>query len=87
MQLSSEISVFIGRFHPLLVHLPIGFLCFALVLHIIQWRRTSLRFTNVLPVIWLSAALSGGLSVLTGWLLSDSGDYDSDTLQLHKYGG
>lgn len=87
MQQSSEISVFIGRFHPLLVHLPIGFLCFALVLHIIQWRRTTIRFTNVLPVIWLSAALSGGLSVLTGWLLSDSGDYDSDTLQLHKYGG
>ncbi len=87
MQPSAEFSLFVGRFHPLLVHLPIGFLCFALILHIIQWKRTTMRVNEVLPVLWLLAALSGGLSLLTGWLLSENGDYEAVTLQLHKYGG
>lgn len=87
MQLNPELSLFIGRFHPLFVHLPIGLLSFALVLHLVQWKRPSERLQEVCSLLWLLAALSGGLSVLTGLLLSQGGDYENQTLFNHKAGG
>lgn len=87
MQLNPEFSLFVGRFHPLLVHLPIGLLSFALVLHLIQWKKKSVRLTEALTILWLLAAVSGGLSILTGWLLSSGGDYETQTLERHKIGG
>ncbi len=87
MQLNPELSLFIGRFHPLFVHLPIGLLTFALVLQLVQWKRPADRIQGIASLLWLLAALSGGLSVLTGWLLSDGGDYETTTLRNHKLGG
>ncbi|WP_290792117.1 DUF2231 domain-containing protein [Flavihumibacter sp. UBA7668] len=87
MQLNPELSLFIGRFHPLFVHLPIGLLSFALVLHLVQWKRPSELLQEVVSLLWLLAALSGGLSVLTGLLLSQGGDYENQTLSNHKLGG
>lgn len=87
MQLNPEFSLFVGRFHPLLVHLPIGLLSFALVLHLIQWKKKSARLTEALSILWFLAALSGGLSILTGWLLSSGGGYETETLERHKIGG
>lgn len=87
MQLNPEFSLFVGRFHPLLVHLPIGLLSFAMVLHLVQWKKKSARLTDALTILWLLAAVSGGLSILTGWLLSSGGGYESQTLERHKNGG
>ncbi|MBU7578621.1 MAG: hypothetical protein KAF40_11210, partial [Flavihumibacter sp.] len=87
MQLNPEFSLFVGRFHPLLVHLPIGLLSFALVLHLIQWKKKSARLTEALTILWLLAAVSGGLSILTGWLLSSGDGYETETLERHKIGG
>ncbi len=87
MQLNPEFSLFVGRFHPLLVHLPIGLLSFAMVLHLVQWKKKSARLTDALTILWLLAAVSGGLSILSGWLLSSGGGYESQTLERHKNGG
>lgn len=87
MQLNPEFSLFVGRFHPLLVHLPIGLLSFAMVLHLVQWKKKSARLTDALTILWLLAAVSGGLSILTGWLLSSGGGYESQTLERHRNGG
>lgn len=87
MQLNPELSLFIGRFHPLFVHLPIGLLSFAVVLHLVQWKRPSERLQELGSLLWLLSALSGGLSVLTGLLLSQGGDYENQTLFNHKAGG
>lgn len=87
MQLNPEFSLFVGRFHPLLVHLPIGLLSFAMVLHLVQWKKKSARLTDALTILWLLAAVSGGLSILSGWLLSSGGGYESQTLERHRNGG
>ena len=34
---SEKTLLFIGRFHPLVVHLPIGFLAALAVLQVLQW--------------------------------------------------
>ncbi len=78
---------FIGRFHPLLVHLPIGILLLAILIEWLPARkpfklvRRSIRF--ILWIGFLSAVLSGA----TGYLLSLSGDYETDAVMWHQYSG
>ena len=82
-----SVTEFIGRFHPLLVHLPIGILLLALVL---QWlsRNEQYRLPHaVMKVIWISGAFTALLSCITGYLLSLSGDYDEDTVAIHMWMG
>lgn len=78
---------FIGRLHPLLVHLPIGILLLVVLFEWLPFRkpykslRRSIRF-----ILWLGflAALS---SVITGLLLKENGDYDAQSIKLHQYAG
>jgi uncharacterized membrane protein len=78
---------FFGRFHPVLVHLPIGFLLLALIL---QWLGRKEKYMAILPAIrvaFLLGMLSAVVSCLSGWSLSLGGEYDESTLDLHKWFG
>ncbi|WP_295117896.1 c-type cytochrome domain-containing protein [uncultured Chitinophaga sp.] len=78
---------FTGRFHPLLVHLPIGILLMALLL---QWLSYSQKFKALqpaVPVTLLIGALAALFSCITGYLLSLSGEYDKATLNVHMWMG
>jgi uncharacterized membrane protein/mono/diheme cytochrome c family protein len=78
---------FFGRFHPVLVHLPIGFLLLALVL---QWLSRKEKYSAILPAIrvsFLLGMISAIVSCLSGWSLSLGGEYDESTLDLHKWFG
>src|SRR5690242_2868197 len=81
-----DISEFIGRFHPLLVHLPIGILILSVFFIWLSAGRKSI--TNEAVRISLGiGALFAILSCITGYLLSRSGDYDSKTVQWHQWMG
>ena len=74
----------IGRFHPLLVHLPIGFL---LLLAVIELLATRPRFHNIghsRGIIITLAALAAVASATCGWLLARDGGYDPNLVQWHK---
>jgi mono/diheme cytochrome c family protein/uncharacterized membrane protein len=84
MQRTPEILLFVGRLHPLAVHLPIGFLVLLVVLETLSCSRR-FRGANasagyilalLVPAAWASA--------LFGWLLSNSGEYETRLLQLHR---
>jgi uncharacterized membrane protein len=80
-------SDFIGRFHPLLVHLPIGILLFTIVL---QWLSTKEKWAalqTVIPLGYLLGAASAILSCITGYLLGSAGEYDETVLNLHQWMG
>ncbi|MBO9153315.1 c-type cytochrome domain-containing protein [Chitinophaga sp. GCM10012297] len=80
-------SLFIGRFHPLLVHLPIGMLIVAFILEVMSKnRRLAVLSAAVLPVL-VFGALSAVAACIAGWLLSTSGGYDEDALDLHMWMG
>lgn len=81
------ITEFIGRFHPVLVHLPIGILLFAAI---VQWLSIKEKFASlevVVPIAYLVGCIAAIASCITGWLLADSGEYDEQTLLLHRWMG
>jgi len=80
-------SQFFGRFHPLFVHLPIGFVLLAALLQIVAaYKKNSVSATAV-NIALLAAAVSASFASLTGYFLSSAGGYDPGTLSLHKWIG
>jgi uncharacterized membrane protein/mono/diheme cytochrome c family protein len=76
-----------GRLHPLLVHLPIGFLMLTLCFHWLVWRGKYPALRELLPALWLTSSISAVLACLAGFLLSLSGGYDEKALDIHMYLG
>lgn len=77
---------YIGRFHPLLVHLPIGILLFGFALMLYQkFRKVDL--TEAISLAWLAGAIAALLSCGAGWLLAQSGDYETEAVQVHQWTG
>lgn len=87
MEESSAIINFLGRFHPLVVHLPIGFLTLAILLEIISHRKGSGDYDDVLRIVWLLSAVAAIVAVILGYFLSQEGGYDEGTLSLHQWSG
>lgn len=80
-------TLFIGRFHPVLVHLPIGFLFVAVLLEL--GRRTgkvNVSESAISFVLFWSAA-GATLACIAGYLLSLSGGYDNELLTRHQWQG
>lgn len=87
MEQISDIYIFLGRFHALFVHLPIGFISLAILLEIgVRWMKFE-RYMPVIPFLWMLAAISSIVSVALGYSLSLGGGYDEETLYWHRLGG
>lgn len=78
---------FIGRFHPLLVHLPIGILLFTIVLQWLSAKEKWAALQAVIPLGYLLGAASAIVSCITGYLLGSAGEYDETVLNLHQWMG
>lgn len=78
---------FFGRFHPVLVHLPIGFLILAILF---QWlgKRTTWSYLRLsVPVILILGMLSALFACITGLALSGTADYPESLLGWHQWMG
>ncbi len=78
---------FLGHLHPVLVHLPIGILLLA-CLFLLQSRKD--RFAHLQPsinFILLLGMISAIASCITGYILSQTGDYDEGPVNLHQWMG
>lgn len=84
-----DLELFIGRFHPLVVHLPIGFILLAAILEILNQRYRD-KFHNLDTAISIALFCGGAgavLSAIIGYLLSQDGGYDEQTLFWHQWLG
>ncbi len=87
MNEASDFVLFLGRFHPLVVHLPIGFLFFAFVLEIYSKIKKDTTFTKGIPLALFSGAMSAVIACVLGYMLSLSGDYSENALDIHFWFG
>jgi len=77
----------IGRFHPLFVHLPIGILCIAVLLDILSFKKRRAQLKHSLTLLYAWGTLTAILSCITGFLLAQSGEYESQTVNFHQSAG
>ena len=83
----NDLVLFLGRFHPVLVHLPIGGLVLLGLLELLaKWSRLKGAAQNNRLLLGLVAAASIVAAVF-GWMLSQAGGYDAQLLPWHKWAG
>jgi hypothetical protein len=87
LQASSDWAAFIGRFHPVLVHLPIGFLILAGLLEIGRLTNKIEVKESTISFILFWSAIGATLSCIAGYLLSLGGGYEVELLEEHKWQG
>ena len=83
----SELPSFLARFHPVLVHAPIGAL---LVAAILEALASTSRWSGVRPAVTpvvAAAAVSAIAAAVTGYLLGQSGGYAGATFANHQRAG
>ena len=83
---ASRLILFLGRFHPLILHLPIGALILTLFIDIVG--RLKKNYPRV--VIQYALGFSSFFAILAcvlGYFLSFEGGYDTDTLNIHLWIG
>ncbi len=83
----SEWLEVVGRFHPLVLHLPIGLIAGVALLEATTLLRGSqTHAATARLLVWL-AALSAVAAAGTGFFLGQESGYDQDAVSLHKWLG
>lgn len=76
-----------GRFHPLVVHLPIGILLLAVGLELPARRKKYAFLAPVLPILWAAGFVSAVIACIAGYLLKLDGGYEAEAINIHQYMG
>lgn len=82
-----DITTFLGRLHPLVVHLPIGFLLLALVFELLSYHKSFAYLKQAVAFTILLGFIAAGSACILGYILSLSGDYEYQLLNNHKVAG
>ncbi len=82
-----DLNQFVGRFHPLVVHLPIAFLLLVPLLECAGSVRRWNHVRELAEFVLALAVISAFLAVSLGWLLAWSGGYEGKLVTSHMWGG
>lgn len=82
-----DIVIFLGRFHPLVVHLPIGFLLLAFLMWAYSVWKKSNAFEQAIAFSLLLGTASAAAACVIGYMLSLSGGYEGEALDWHMWAG
>ncbi len=83
----ADLQTFVGRFHPLVVHLPIGFLLLTAVVELLSRTERHAAVGRVVPVLLALTAASTAAAIATGTLLASGGEHDPDLVGRHQAWG
>lgn len=87
LNLSTKWVPFLGRFHPVLLHLPIGLFAGVVLLEVYLMVRPVSRVPEKIHFLLTAAFYTTVVSALFGIFLSWEGGYERDALNFHKWGG
>jgi uncharacterized membrane protein len=82
-----DVTTFGGHLHPLLVHLPIGFLLLAMFFELASYVKKYQQLKSAVSVTLFFGFVSAGIACICGYMLSLTGDYDYQQLGYHKTAG
>jgi len=85
--MTQDLITFIGRFHPLWVHLPIGFLIIAVFFkaYVVLGKKPAMQ--EAVNFSLLLGTISALIAAVLGFLLSQSGGYEDALLDIHLVAG
>ena len=83
----TDIITFLGRFHPLVVHLPIGFLLMGAVFNVLSYFPNYRFLKDAMSFTLLAGFIAAVAACMLGYLLSQSGEYDPEVLSQHRLSG
>lgn len=78
---------FLGRFHVLALHLPIGIVLVAVALDWVARSERNRSLARVSPFLWCAAALSAVLTVALGYMHAAEGGFAGPSLAAHRLSG
>ncbi|GLU52754.1 DUF1549 domain-containing protein [Dyadobacter frigoris] len=70
-----------------MVHFPIGLLCVAIVLELIDWKRKSEGLREAIKLLTRIGAISAVLAVIFGLLLASQEESSGTSLKIHQWAG
>ena len=82
-----EFNQFVGRFHPLAVHLPIALVLLVAVLECASLFRSAKHLAAGAGFVLALATASALAAVFLGWMLGRSGGYEGARVWQHMWGG
>lgn len=82
-----SITDFLARLHPVLVHLPVGILLLACFFQWLTIRNRYVFLQPAIPVALFWGMIGAVVSCISGYLLSQSGDYDVKIAGRHQWFG
>ncbi|NJN05793.1 MAG: hypothetical protein HC814_04675 [Rhodobacteraceae bacterium] len=77
----------LAPFHSVLLHYPIGFITLAFLLEVWSLRNRSGELRSVITFVMALGALTAVLSAALGLLRAGGGEYESSSLNEHKWYG
>jgi uncharacterized membrane protein len=88
MQPVEQFAWFLGRFHVLVLHLPLGILTLAAALEILIRFRRFRQVEALLPLVWAAGALSAIATAALGFMhASEESFTDMPAVDAHRWAG
>ena len=76
-----------GRFHPLLLHLPLGITSLSIFLWLLKKNFLADSFNEIYDLTLSTSAITSVFTALVGLFLSKGQDYEAEMLQNHLWSG
>jgi uncharacterized membrane protein len=86
-QETSDIVLFFGRFHPLILHLPIGFLFIGFALEVLSRFEKFSSYKQVIGFVLLLGSVFAAIAAGLGYMLAQEGGYNEELLFIHQWSG
>src|SRR5687767_13394432 len=78
------ITTFFGRFHPLLVHLPIGILFLSFLFECLSFRNGYKKLNKAVQPALFWGSVFAIAAAISGFFLRKEGGYEEDIANLHQ---
>ena len=82
-----DITLFLGRFHPLVVHLPITLILLGGLMHFLSTKGKYKYLDSAVSFVLLLGAVFAIVAAILGWFIANDRGYDPNTLFFHRWLG